>query len=301
MPREVVAVSKPNRISVVLIFLSILSVVPGILAQNATDFIVKIPVADMHSAPSEDSDVVSQAVLSSDVTALEVIGAWAKVRTSDQYTGWIPLNAMVPKPGAGVYSGSGSMAQVTSMFAHIYRETDVTKHQPLITAPFESRLAVADEMKADARWLKIQLPDGAIGYVQRGDVTLSPKTLTIPESIDLAKHFLGLPYTWGGSSSYGFDCSGFTQMLVRNRGIIMPRDADLQAAWTGVVQIKRDELKPGDLLFFGSGPDHITHTGMYIGNGEFIHATTHDHPVVQISRLDDQPWTRILVATRRVK
>jgi cell wall-associated NlpC family hydrolase len=40
---------------------------------------------------------------------------------------------------------------------------------------------------------------------------------------------------------------------------------------------------------------------MYIGNGEFIHATTHDHPVVQISRLDDQPWTRILVATRRVK
>lgn len=293
--------SKPNRISAMLVFLCFLAFLPGAVAQNTSEFVVKVPVADMHSAPSEDSDVVSQAILSTDVTLLEVNGDWAKVRTNDQYTGWMPLNAMVSKSGAGTYAGSAAMAQVTSMFAHIYRETDVTKHQPLITAPFESRLAIVDEMNSDTRWLKVQLPDGAVGYVQRGDVTLSPKTLTIPESIDLAKHFLGLPYTWGGSSSYGYDCSGFTQMLVRSRGIIMPRDADLQAAWSGVMPIKRDELKPGDLLFFGSGPDHITHTGMYIGNGEFIHATTHDHPVVQISRLDDQPWTRILVATRRVK
>lgn len=293
--------SKQTRISAALVFL-LFTVIPTILlAQSASEFIVKVPVADMHSTPSEDSDVVSQAILSSEVTVLEVNGDWARVRTNDQYTGWMPLDAVVSKSGTTAYAGSGTTAQVTSMFAHIYRETDVTKHQPLITAPFESHLAVIDAMNGDARWLKVQLPDGAVGYVQRGDVTLNPKTLTILESIDLAKHFLGLPYTWGGSSSYGYDCSGFTQMLVRSRGIIMPRDADLQAAWSGVMTIKRDELKPGDLLFFGSGPDHITHTGMYIGNGEFIHSTTHDHPVVQISRLDDQPWTRILVATRRVK
>ena len=294
--------SRLHRISAGLVFALLLATIPTwVVAQSPPEFIVKVPVADMHSTPSEDSDVVSQAILSSDVTVLEVNGDWAKIRTNDQYTGWTPLSAMVPKSGATVYGGSGTMAQVSSMFAHIYRETDVTRHQPLLTAPFESRLAVVDEMSGDARWLKVQLPDGSIGFVQRGDVTLNPKVLTVPESIDLAKRFLGLPYTWGGRSSYGYDCSGFTQMLVRSRGIIMPRDADLQAAWSGVVPIKRDELKPGDLLFFGSGPDHITHTGMYIGDGEFIHATTHDHPVVQISRLDDQPWTRILVATRRVK
>ena len=289
-----------TQLLLTLVFL-VVTVPRAVVAQTASDSIVKVPVAEMHSSPSVDSDVVSQAILSSEVVVLEVNGDWAKVRTSDQYTGWMPLKDMVPKAGAAGYSGVGKMAQVTSVFAHIYRETDVTKHSPLLTAPFESQLAIVDEMKDDARWLKVQLPDGAIGYVQRGDVTLSPKTLTIAESIDLAKRFLGLPYTWGGRSSYGYDCSGFTQMLVRSRGIIMPRDADLQAAWSGVASIKRDELKPGDLLFFGSGPDHITHTGMYIGNGEFIHATTHDHPVVQISRLDDQPWTRILVATRRVK
>lgn len=293
--------SKRRHEFIVLVLLLLIATVPAILAQNSSEYIVKVPVADMHSTPSEDSDVVSQAILSSDVAVLKVDGNWAKVRTDDQYTGWMPLIDLVAKAGATGYSGDGKMAQVTTMFAHIYRETDVTKHQPLLTAPFESRLAVIDEMNGDGRWLKVQLPDGAVGFVQRGDVTLSPKRLSIPESIDLAKRFLGLPYTWGGRSSYGYDCSGFTQMLVRSRGITMPRDADFQAAWSGVMTIKRDELKPGDLLFFGSSPDHITHTGMYIGNGEFIHATTHDHPVVQISRLDDQPWTRILVATRRVK
>jgi len=65
--------------------------------------------------------------------------------------------------------------------------------------------------------------------------------------------------------------------------------------------VDRKDLQPGDLLFFGSSAKHITHTGMYIGDGQFIHDTTHDHPGVQISRLDDQPWTRILVACRRVK
>ena len=53
--------------------------------------------------------------------------------------------------------------------------------------------------------------------------------------------------------------------------------------------------------FFGSSARAITHTGMYLGDGEFIHDTTNGHPVVQISRLDDQPWTQLLVASRRAK
>ena len=90
-------------------------------------------------------------------------------------------------------------------------------------------------------------------------------------------------------------------MLERSRGIFMPRDADQQAAWDGVVQVDRKDLQAGDLLFFGESEKKITHTGMYIGNGEFIHDTTNTHPLVQISRLDDEPWTKLLVAARRVK
>jgi gamma-D-glutamyl-L-lysine dipeptidyl-peptidase len=88
---------------------------------------------------------------------------------------------------------------------------------------------------------------------------------------------------------------------VRARGINMPRDADQQAAWSGVVAVERAALQPGDLLFFGSSAKNITHTGMYIGDGQFIQDTTNGHPVVQISRLDDEPWSHLLVACRRVK
>ena len=75
----------------------------------------------------------------------------------------------------------------------------------------------------------------------------------------------------------------------------------MQAEWSGVSEVQRADLQAGDLLFFGENAKHITHTGMYIGNGEFIHDTTHEHPMVQISKLDDKPWTNILVAARRVK
>jgi cell wall-associated NlpC family hydrolase len=262
---------------------------------------VLVPVANMYSGTSVDTDVVSQAILSSNVVTLETKGDWAKVRTNDQYTGWMLLKELRELKGAG-YGTSGKVAQVESMFANLYREPDVTVHQPVITVPFEARLVVVEEGQGDdSGWLKVRLPDDRLAWVQQSDVIFEVKPLTIQESIALGKRFLGLPYLWGGRSTYGYDCSGFTQMLVRSRGIIMPRDADLQAAWDGVVAVERKDLQAGDLLFFGGGPDKITHTAMYIGNGEFIHATVHDHPVIQISRLDDQPWTRILVACRRVK
>ncbi len=287
-----------RTLALVLLSCALLLAFPiRVAGQSGSVYVVKSAVADMHSAPSEDSDVVSQAILASELKLLEVKGDWARVQTEDDYTGWTPLDDLVLKRA----SKQEKVAQVSALFARVYREPDVTAHQPIIVAPFESRLIVIDEMATDGdRWLKVRLPNDSFGYVQRGDIDFDPKPLSIPQSIELAKRFIGLPYTWGGRSSYGYDCSGFMQMLVRSRGIIMPRDAGPQAAWTGLRVIERGELQPGDLLYFGA-PDKITHTGMYIGNGEFIHSTTHDHPVVQISRLDDQPWTRLLVACRRVK
>jgi cell wall-associated NlpC family hydrolase len=168
--------------------------------------------------------------------------------------------------------------------------------------PFETRLEVTAEGTGDSSgWFEVRLPDNSAAWIQSGDVDSSPHPLTVPESIALGKRFLGVTYTWGGRSSLGFDCSGFTQMLVRSRGINMPRDADLQAAWEGVVSVDRRHLRAGDLLFFGDSTSHITHTGMFIGRGQFIHDTVHGHPGVQISRLRDQPWARLLVACRRLK
>jgi gamma-D-glutamyl-L-lysine dipeptidyl-peptidase len=267
-------------------------------AQTSTKVLVRVPVANLFSAPSTDTDVVSQAIYDSEVAVLEQKDGFTHVRTPDSYTGWIRDEDLLPQPAAP----SATFAQVRSLSANLYREPDVTRHAPLLTVPFETRLEIIPQAPPENEdYLRVRLLDQREAWIDRGDVDLTPRLLTIPESIELAKRFLGITYTWGGRSSFGYDCSGFTQMLVRSRGIIMPRDADLQAAWSGVVPVERKHLKPGDLLFFGKAPDHITHTGMYIGKAHFIHDTTNGHPGVQISRLNDQPWTRLLVAARRVK
>ncbi len=278
-----------------------LLVVPSLFAANATQVVV-VPVANMYSAASDKSDVVSQALYGSNVTLLVARGEWSKIQTDDHYKGWTPSRYLrLIQSGAG-YATSGSIVQVDSLFANVYHETDVTKHKPVVTIPFGVRLELIDEGKGnDEGWLQIRLPDKRSAWIQTTDVVADPQPLNIPESIELAKRFLGLPYLWGGRSSYGFDCSGFTQLLIRARGVNMPRDADQQAAWKGAILVEHTDLQPGDLLFFGSGPNKITHTGMYIGDGQFIHDTTSGHPVVQISRLDDQPWTRLLVTCKRVK
>jgi hypothetical protein len=259
--------------------------------------VVLQPVVNMYSKPTLDADVVSQAIYGANVLLLEEKEGWARIRTADDYTGWAPL----PSLRAGQpYAAKGRVAEVQSLFAHVYREASVTRHAPVVTVPFETKLEVIAEPAAQ-KWIQVRLPDDRPGWVQLGDVTFDPKPLSIPEMIELGKRFLGLPYTWGGTSSFGYDCSGFAQMLCRRRGVNMPRDAQPQAHWSGVAPVERKDLRPGDLLYFGSSEKKITHTGIYIGEGKFINATTHETPAVRIDNLDDPYWTKILVAMRRVK
>jgi len=261
--------------------------------------VVVRPVLNMYAHPGVDADVVSQAIYAANVDIVAAAeGDWLRIRTADDYQGWVRNSDLhlTTLP----YAAAGKVAQVESLFAHIYREPNVTRHAPLVTAPFETRLEVIDEEQND-RWLQLRLPDDRPGWVQRGDVSLDPPQLSIPEMIELSKRFIGLPYTWGGTSSFGYDCSGFTQMLCRRRGVLLPRDAGMQAGSPLVETIARADLQPGDLLYFGRSAGHITHTGLYIGDGKFINATTWQHPVVQICDLGEPHWTELLVACRRLK
>lgn len=258
------------------------------------------PVINMYSSASADGDVASQALYGTGVLVLEKQGDWMRIRTGDDYTGWVAATDIAALDRE--YAPAGKAVRVVELSANLYREPSVTKHAPLLNLPWEARLELLPgRVDESGRWVQVRLVDGRTAYVEQGNVSAELPLLSIDRTIQLARRFLGITYTWGGVSSYGYDCSGFTQMLVRQRGIIMPRDADVQARWSGVTPVERKDVKPGDLLFFGSSIEKITHTGMYIGNGEFIHDTTHEHPGVQISKLDDKPWTELLVAVRRVK
>jgi cell wall-associated NlpC family hydrolase len=297
--------SKEVRVIAVILTLLLVGVAQ---AADAPKYVVIAPVINMYSGPSQDTDVVSQALLGSNVGVVEEQPGWVKIRTlEDDYVGWVPRTTLLPLNGKPPYASSGTLVEVHNLRAHVYREPDVTAHEPTLTLPFEARLEVASMKGNGERWIQVRLPDARLGWVQHGDVTTLSAPVAVPaarlsidEMVAFSKRFLGLPYTWGGRSSFGYDCSGFAQMLVRQRGYLMPRDADIQAGWTGLVPVEKvADLRAGDLLYFGS-KGNITHTGVFIGNGEFIHATTHNQPVIQISPLDDY-WTKLLVAQRRVK
>jgi len=89
-----------------------------------------------------------------------------------------------------------------------------------------------------------------------------------------AMNFLGVPYRRGGSSAdEGFDCSGFTRHIFESTiGLVLPRRADQQAEHASLLAVKREELRPGDLVFFNTMRRAFSHVGIYMGEGKFIHA-----------------------------
>lgn len=110
-------------------------------------------------------------------------------------------------------------------------------------------------------------PDEEIRYTTTGTTALRS------QMVEYAKQFLGNPYVYGGTSlTNGTDCSGFTMRIYEHFGITIPRTA--QAQYNDSEHISREELMPGDLLFYGNSSGSITHVTMYIGNNEVIHASS---------------------------
>lgn len=117
-----------------------------------------------------------------------------------------------------------------------------------------------------------------------------------------AMNFLGVRYRRGGSTAEdGFDCSGFTRHIFeRSLGLVLPRRADEQASAPGLVGVKRDELKPGDLVFFNTLKRTFSHVGIYIGDHKFIHSPRAGGEV----RIEDMRlayWTKRFTGARRAE
>lgn len=241
-------------------------------------------VVNMREHPLFDSKVISQAIFSEKIRAGKTKDNWSYVVTPDDYAGWIPSHSFVIRD----YSYEANV-QVCRLSAHLYGLKDI-EYGPIQTLPYGSRLQ-AHDIK-DARWIKVALPNGQEGYIQKGDVDFQHAVLSKKDLATFSQRFLGLPYTWGGRSSFGYDCSGFVQMLYQQIGISLPRDSHQQAIDTRFETIDFNSLQPGDLIFFGNASQHIKHVGMFLEKGLFIHATSRENqPWIRISHLSDFQWS----------
>lgn len=259
---------------------SFLALFGAIILDFAT---IKEPVVNMRENPSHASKVVSQAIFAEDILILSQEGDWSHIQTSDRYAGWIPSETIIFLNNPSDFTHSVSRSS-----AHIYHLKD-TEYGPVLSLPFGTKIKVLDS--SDSRWAEIQLPENKIGFIQKGDIEQQPPLNHRSELVSFSQRFLGLPYTWGGRSSFGFDCSGFVQFLYNQIGIHLPRDSKDQIKDPLFQTIEIDQLQPGDLIFWGKGPTKILHVGMYIGEGRFIHATSRENqPWIRISHVEDAEW-----------
>jgi murein DD-endopeptidase / murein LD-carboxypeptidase len=114
--------------------------------------------------------------------------------------------------------------------------------------------------------------------------------------LSAAYGWLNVPYVYGASSREGTDCSGFTLRIYEQIGILLPRSAREQS-FMGT-DVGRDELKPGDLIFFNTIGDSVSHVGLYVGKGTMIHASSRYGVITQT--LDADYYSRTFVAAKRV-
>jgi peptidoglycan DL-endopeptidase CwlO len=163
------------------------------------------------------------------------------------------------------------------------------RRQALLEAQARARLAAQQQaaQTASVAAAAAAAVDSQVEVVttdESGDVPLPPAKYS--GVVGIAMQYLGIPYVWGGASPAGFDCSGFVQYVFGQIGVSLPHHAASQYGYG--VPVPRDQLQPGDLVFF----DGLGHVGIYIGGNQFIHSP-HTGDVVKISAIDgwyDSGW-----------
>jgi cell wall-associated NlpC family hydrolase len=254
------------------------------------NYVVAVGVADIRRSPDPASELVTQALLNNPVQAGAVDGEWTHVLLPD-YAGWIrtsqleePIVIGFCQVGETCRTPLDLLAVITSTHSPLYidKEGDDT----LGMAYLSSALPLLDASTAER--VQVALPGQRGAWLQRSQVALRRQENVHPQAplqtiTAHARSFLKRPYLWGGTSWEGIDCSGFVQLCYRMGGYTLPRDADQQhdfLTWS----VKREDLRAGDLIFFGS--TEITHVAMALNGWEYIHAEGQNYNYVVVNSFD---------------
>lgn len=215
--------------------------------------IIGISVADIRVEPKFECERDSQLIFGEEVDIISDHGDYSYIEGRDGLKGYVKKKLIVDAPERKYKLLSFYDAKIAKFpFGSYLSEEDVLKYRiPVdLTTPVDNRSF---------------------------------------DVVRMSYASLGVPYLWGGTSDFGYDCSGYVQRLYRFTGIDLPRNADQQRDFTETVP-DFNSAKPGDLVFFEG------HVALYLGNGDIIHANGHSASVSIDNLFDESDYAKLLMS-----
>ncbi|MBP5687505.1 MAG: C40 family peptidase [Muribaculaceae bacterium] len=235
--------------------------------------IVKLSIATLRCDPKHSAEIATQCLMGTPLRVIELVDDWLRVQCPDDYIAYVP---------------ESSVRFLTQMDFNSWQRTEryiVTVYDDQLVTKPKGDETVSDLVLGDilqfvskkGKWIELSTPDGRTGWVNKSSVEQFDKWVQQP--IDLnkiektARRMMGSSYLWGGTSTKVTDCSGLAKVSYFSNGIILQRDASQQAL-TGLKIADWHDAQLCDLLFFGnSKTGRVTHVGLYLRDGKYIHCS----------------------------
>jgi cell wall-associated NlpC family hydrolase len=278
--------------------------------------IANLSVINTRYGPDHAAEMATQAGLGTPLKVLKKERGHYFVRTPDNYLSWTESAGVTLLTKTEFENWQTAEKLIyTDLYGQAYSEASET------SLPISDLVAgnIMQLISESNGFYKISFPDKRMAYISVKKARLFDQWKDLPdpgaeEILRTARNFLGIPYLWGGTSVKGMDCSGFTKTSYFLNGIVLPRDAsqqalvgeklDINVADTVDIAKSLKTLKAGDLLFFAANKltRRVTHTAIYIGNGEFIQAAglVRINSMIKGAKNYDDFQSRTMVGARRM-
>lgn len=238
---------------------------------------------NLRAEPKQQSELLSQYLLGEKFEIKSKEGNYLQVETSDKLSGWIHQSG-VTVMDSGVQEEEFSDRRMICVSHYSTLHEKESRDSLPVAQVFLGTVLNLDEPITNyylktREWLRVKLPDNAIAFLNKNDFNVlanyeeryyyNPKTV-----VDTALSLIGVPYLWGGTTPAGIDCSGMVHLAYRMAGRKLPRNSYQQAEEGSLLETDDDflSLEAGDLLFFREG-ERVSHVGIALGNGRFIHSS----------------------------